>query len=174
MPRLACLLLAILCLIGTVAMAHDTQPQPPAQYRLEDVTILAVRHVAGPAVSSEQATLPGKGQATLERGTQRMRFQCPAKELQDLLSGFYRVNFFDHPEDMLAQYSVVQRADGTVISGVLHLMDAPSTKLCLTLGGYRKCVTFGPHGPEELAELARRIFATAERLARTGPPKNKE
>lgn len=154
-------------LVGTSAMA--AQPSlgssgPPLTYRLEDVGVHLTRQPGSSAFPIRRLSLSGTGSATLERDGQTLPFRYAPKDLLALLNELYRIRFFDLPTNLGVRYSVFLKDDGTVVTSALRMADASSTKVCLTVADYEKCVTYGRAGPYELERLARRLFADADRL----------
>lgn len=150
-------------------MPFDQEPTtatPPPHYRLDEVRITLQHQPGRGPFPLQRLTLPGNGNATLERAGTRHSFQYGSGAMMRLLNELYRMRFFDLPEDCTARPSVFLKDDGTVATSTLKLADAPSTKVCFATGGYRKCVTYAQGNLAELDQIVQRVFTDSERLAR--------
>lgn len=166
--RFVGLSLALLVINAGATMAAEQGARPPAHYRIEDVTVRVLYQPGMRKVPLQRVTLPGSGDATLERDGAVSPFRYPAKQLMGVLDALYRIHFFEMPASYTAQRSVVLRDDGTVSVQVRQMKDAPSTSLCVTIGAFEKCVTYAAAAPAELKAVERSIFAEATRLAAAG------
>ena len=139
---------------------------PPLTYRLDQVTVRVTRPPGGSASKTRQVSLFGTGNATLERDGRSLPFRYASKDLVALLNELYRIHFFELPANYTGQYSVFLKDDGTVVTQALRMSDTPGTSVCFAVADYKKCVNYGTEGPRELADLAQRLFAEAERLVK--------
>lgn len=160
-------ILACLSLIaGSAAWAADpgaSTGEPPLRYRLDAVTVTLLRQPGRGAFSIRRLTLPGHGQATLERDGAVHPFPYAPGELLALVNGLYRTRFFSLPDDCTPRLSVVLKDDGTVVPSILRLADAASTKVCFAVDGYEKCVTYAHDSLDGLEQIVQRAFADADR-----------
>ena len=163
------LLIVIACLGMPAAMAADYSPEsgsPPLTYRIDDVRIRLTRHPGNAAFPVQRVSLSGSGSATLERDGKIMPFTYQVKKLLALMNEFYRIRFFEMPDDYTNRYSVFLKDGGTVETAALHLLDAGGTWICFTVASYEKCVSHGDDGPSELEDIARQIFSEADVLVK--------
>jgi hypothetical protein len=138
---------------------------PPLSYRIDEVTIRLARK-PDRAGSIRSVSLSGKGSATVERDGEPERLGYPPSDLLKLLNEFYRIRFFDLPEKYTTRYSVFLKEGGVVGTSALRMADAASTLVCINIGEYRKCVTFGRDGPLELESVAKQVFLSIESMGR--------
>ena len=163
------LLIVIACLGMPVSMAAERSlgpGGPPLTYRIDEVHIRLTRHPGNAAFPVQRVSLSGTGSATLERDGETMPFTYKVKGLLALMNEFYRIRFFDLPRDYTNRYSVFLKNGRTVETTVLHIMDANGMRICFTVAGYEKCVSYGDGGPPELENIARRIFSEADELVK--------
>lgn len=163
------LLIVIACLAVPAAMAAERNPEsggPPLTYRIDDVHIRLTRHPGNAAFPVQRVSLSGSGSATLERDGKIMPFTYQVTKLLALMNEFYRIHFFDMPDDYTNRYSVFLKDGGTVEMAALHLLDAGGMRICFTAASYEKCVNYGDEGPSELEDIARRIFSEADVLVK--------
>jgi hypothetical protein len=137
---------------------------PPLTYPIDDVHIRLTRHPGNAAFPVQRVSLSGSGRATLEQDGKIMPFTYQVKKLLVLMNEFYRIRFFDMPNDYTNRYSVFLKDEGTVETSALHMLDAGGMQICFTAASYEKCVNYGDEGPSELKDIARRIFTEADAL----------
>ena len=116
------LLIVIACLGMPAAMAADYSPEsgsPPLTYRIDDVRIRLTRHPGNAAFPVQRVSLSGSGSATLERDGKIMPFTYQVKKLLALMNEFYRIRFFEMPDDYTNRYSVFLKDGGTVETAAL-------------------------------------------------------
>jgi hypothetical protein len=162
--------LGVLTLIGsaTPASNNPTVPAsgPPRTYRIEDVRIHMVRAEGRSTGPPRQLLLSGAGpgSAVLEQQGQRRQGVWPHGDLVALLNALYRLQFFSLPAQLTDRQSVFLRDDGTVQMQVLRRVDAPSTRVCVTISDYAQCVSFSAEGSAALGQVVDQAFSNAERL----------
>ncbi len=139
---------------------------PPLTYRIDDVHIRLTRHPGNAAFPVQRVSLSGSGSATLEQDGKIMPFTYQVKKLLALMNEFYRIRFFDMPDDYTNRYSVFLKDGGTIETAALHLLDAGGMRICFTAASYEKCVNYGDEGPSGLEDIARRIFFEADVLVK--------
>ncbi|SDA15372.1 hypothetical protein SAMN05216315_10625 [Nitrosospira sp. Nsp18] len=166
------LLMVITCLGMPAAMSTESvitgslgPGGPPLTYHIDDVHIHLTRHLGNAAFPVQRVSLAGSGSATLERDGKIMPFTYQVKKLLVLMNEFYRIRFFDMPDDYTNRYSVFLKDEETVETAGLHMLDAGGMRICFTAASYEKCVNYGDEGPSELEDIARRIFSEADVLA---------
>ncbi len=76
------------------------------------------------------------------------------------------MRFFALPNDYTRRDSVHLKDDGTIVTSMLRMTDAPSTSVCFSAAAFEKCITYASQGPAELEGFATRLFAQAEKLTR--------
>ena len=145
-------------------MTTEHHAGPPAQYRIDDVTVRVLRQPGMRKVPLQRVTLPGSGDATLERDGAVLPFSYPQQKLLGVLDELYRIRFFEMPVSYTPRRSAVLRDDGTVLMQVQRMHDAPSTSVCVAIGSFEKCVTYGADAPVELKAVEHLVFADAARL----------
>jgi hypothetical protein len=106
--------------------------------------------------------LSGNGGATLKRHGRLVQFPYPRDDFLNLLNELYRIRFFDLPETYITRYSIFLKDDGTVAMSALRMPDMPSTKVCVVIDQYEKCVTFGRDGPLELKSITKKLLEFIE------------
>lgn len=165
---LGCVLIAISCFNWFESQAADCTlgPNGPAlNYHIDNVTIRLTRQRArGDSIQS--VSLSGNGSATIERGGKITQLGYPTSDFLKLLNEFYRIRFFDLPVQYTTRYSVFLKHDGTVATSALRMSDAASTRVCVVIEEYEKCVTFGREGPFELESSAKRILIDVDKIER--------
>ena len=165
---LGCVLIAISCATWRESQAtgRTLGPDgPPLNYHIDNVSIHLTRQPRR-AGFIQSVSLFGNGSATVEHSDKLVRFSYPAGDLLNLLNEFYKIRFFDLPAKYTTRYSVFLKDDGTVGMSALRMSDATSTRLCIDIGEYEKCVTFGRDGPLELESIAKRVFIDMERISK--------
>ena len=165
---LGCALIAISGFNWPESQAADRtlgQNGPPLNYHIDNVSIHLTRQPVR-TDSIQSVSLSGNGNATIERGGNFARFAYPTGDLLNLLNEFYRIRFFDLPVKYTTRYFVFLKDDGTVAMSALRMSDAASTRLCVVIEEYEKCVTFGRDGPFELESLAKRILIDIDKIKR--------
>ncbi|BCT67767.1 hypothetical protein [Nitrosospira sp. NRS527] len=165
------LLIIIACVGMPTAMSAESvitgslgPSGPPLTYPIDDVHIRLTRHPGNAAFPVQRVNLSGSGSATLERDGKIMPFTYQVKNLLALMNEFYRIRFFDMPDDYANRYSVFLKDEGTVETSALHMLDAGGMRICFTAARYEKCVNYGDEGPSELEDIARQIFSAADIL----------
>lgn len=164
----ALLLAALPALLGPlVAMAAERTPPagPPTSYRLDAIK-LRLQRQPGQGQPKLSLVVADAGNATLESGRPPITvgFTLPADDVLALLSGLYRLRFFDLPAVLRARPSVFLMPDGAVGTQIANRMDTTSCMVCITLPGYEKCVRYAEgDGPPDLEAWVQAAFATAQR-----------
>lgn len=146
---------------------------PPTVYRLEDASVRLIRQPGNVAFPVWRVTLSGTGNATQERGGQKASFHYAPKDFLVLLNEFYRIRFFELPTDYGVRYSLFLKGDGLVGTSLLRMSDESSTRVCVSVAAYEKCITYSTHGPTELENIAARISSEAEKFANVRRPPEK-
>jgi hypothetical protein len=136
---------------------------PPLSYRIDEVTIRLARKPDRTG-SIRSVSLSGNGSVTVERDGEPERLGYATSDLLKLLNEFYRIRFFDLPEKYTTRYSVFLKDGGIVGTSALRMADAASTLVCINIGEYRKCITFGRDGPLELESVTKQVFLSIESM----------
>lgn len=140
---------------------------PPLAYRIDEVRLHLTRSPgAKTGATVRGVSIFGTGSALLERDGRQMPFSYPQNDLLALLNAFYRIHFFDLPTRYNVRHSVFLKDDGSIGTSALRMLDAETTIVCFAVSTYEKCVTYGNDGPRELEDIAKRVFAEADRLAK--------
>ena len=92
-----------------------------------------------------------------------MRFSTA--DLVGLLNQLLQLRFFDLPQRYSSRQVAALRANGLVGLREMHLSDSSTHSVCVVLGQAEHCVSYGTEAPQELDQLARGVFADAERRA---------
>jgi hypothetical protein len=153
--------LALFLASDSIAMDTSVKATLPLSYKIEEVRISLTRRPGNPSFPILRLVLSGSGKATLERDGKSTLFDYPDKDLLSVLKEFYKIRFFELPEDYSTEYSVFLDENHMVQTTALRLSDIESTSTCLAVAGYKKCVTYSRKGPLELENLVQRIFAKA-------------
>jgi hypothetical protein len=143
----------------SIAMDASVKATLPLSYKIEEVRISLTRRPGNPSFPIQRLTLSGSGNATLERDSKSTLLSYSDKDLLSVLKEFYKIRFFDLPEDYSTEYSVFLDKNRIIQTTALRLPDVESTSACLAVAGYKKCVTYSRKGPLELENLVQRIFA---------------
>jgi hypothetical protein len=143
----------------SIAMDASVKAILPLSYKIEEARISLTRRPGNPSFPIQRLTLSGSGDATLERDGKSTLLSYPDKDLLSVLKEFYKIRFFDLPEDYSTEYSVFLDENRMIQTTALRLPDVESTSACLAIAGYKKCVTYSRKGPLELENLVQRIFA---------------
>ena len=143
--------------------------RPPATFRSDDVSFSIVWQPGhGPSLPALRIALSGKGSGTLQRGKDKSSFTYSGDDLFAVLNELYRIRYFDLPNDYTQNTSIFRREDGTLGTQSLRASDLSTTRVCLTIAAYEKCVTYAKDGPAELEQLVRRLIADVEQRTGTG------
>lgn len=137
--------------------------RPPSSYHINDTNIRVTLHPGSPAFSIKWINLSAKGGALLERDGATMQLSFAHPELLKLVNELYKMRFFELPSDYIAEYSIVQKDDGTLVTMISSTDDEPSTSVCIQIKEYKKCIIYGRKGPRELANLVDRIFTEVDK-----------
>lgn len=167
---LPCILSALLCLIGGIAMAAEhsfVAGGPPLNYRLDELSVRFLRQ-PGHGLPGWRVSLAGSGAALLENDRQKRHFFYPVKDFLALVNELYRIRFFELPTTYTTKYSVFIKNDGLLGTQGLRMSDASSTRVCFTVAAYEKCISYGADGPRELEDLVQHVAADVERLVSPG------
>jgi hypothetical protein len=96
----------------------------------------------------------------------------PASEFLATLNSLHALRFFDMPGHYGLQRTNFLAAEGTVGTAVQPMADTGSTRLCVAIADYRKCVAYERDPPPGLGEFVQRLYTDmADRAATTGPRK---
>lgn len=136
---------------------------PPLAYPVQQINLHLTRQPGNPAFPVQRVSLSGKGTATFERGDELLQVAYSTGELVTLLNELYRIRFFELPSQYTTRHSVFLKDDGTVATSVVRMMDAGGTRICFTVTGYEKCVTYGRNGPNDLENIVNRVFDDMEK-----------
>ncbi len=168
------LLAGIACFTGISAIAakQDTNlpDNPPSEYRLDDVRIQLTRHPGMRKAPIQQIELSGTGHATLKRDSTSLSFHYESRKLLALLNELYAIRFFELPASYFVKRSIFLKEDGFIGTQIRRMIDAPNTRICLTVSTYEKCVSYDADGPHELRSIEQRVFDEAEHLSKPGVP----
>jgi hypothetical protein len=162
-----CLLLTGVVLLVNTAIASQVPSQPPLQYQLYQVRF-SVLHQTGRGIPGGYAiTIDGDGNgAYVENGTEEPKVierKISQALLMELVNSFYEIHFFELQDTYAVKKQVLLKDHSTVATFVTKRVDIASTKLCVQLADYRKCVTIVDGQPVEAAQLAKKINALFER-----------
>lgn len=141
----------------------------PLSYKIEEVRISLTRRPGNPAFPIHRLIFLGSGNATLERDGKSVSLNYPDKDLIYVLNEFYKIRFFELPEDYSTEYSVFVNSENVVQTISLRLSDAESTRVCFAVANYKKCVTYSHKGPLELENLVKQLFADVDKFASKKP-----
>lgn len=164
------MLLCFSCLgvAATMSTTSSAEPgKPPQVYRLDETTIQITRHPGRSTAGPRRLDISGEGRATLEQDGKEHSFRYPTADLLALLNGLYAIRFLDLPSDYTTRQSITLRADGTIVTSMLRMTDAPSTAVCLSTTGFKKCVSYPSGAHDALEEIVARTFSQAETLSAT-------
>lgn len=151
------------------AIASQPSGNPPQSYRLDDTTIKITRHPGRATAPSLRVSVSGTGIGTLAESGRTHEFRYPGPELLALLNELYAMRFFALPNDYTRHDSVHLKDDGTIVTSMLRMVDAPSTTVCFSAAAFKKCVTYGNQAPSDLEGFAKRLFAQAGKLTSAEP-----
>jgi hypothetical protein len=135
---------------------------PPSGYHIDNVSIRLVLHPGRGGKAIRSLSMSGNGDATVKRDGKLVQFSYPRDFFLNLLNEFYRIRFFDLPETYTTRYSIFLKDDGTVAMSALQMPDVPSTRVCVVIDEYEKCVTFGRDGPFELKSITKKLLEVIE------------
>lgn len=141
---------------------------PPKSYRLDEVSV-RIQTQGSRGVPVRRITLNGTGTGTLERDQQKSSFAYSSKDLLVGVNALYAMRFFTMPDDYFVTFSVFLKDDGSIGTQAMNLSDTGSTQVCFVAGSFEKCVAYGAHGPQELADFVQRVVAQTGQTA--GPAK---
>jgi hypothetical protein len=136
---------------------------PPLAYLIQEVNLHLIRQPGNPAFPVYRVSLSGKGTITFERGDELLQVAYPTAELIDLLNELYRIRFFELPSQYIPRYSVFLKDDSTVATSAVRMLDVASTRICFSVTGYEKCVTYGRDGPHDLENIVNCVFDDVEK-----------
>jgi hypothetical protein len=153
----------------SIAMDTSGKVGPPLSYKIEEVRISLTQAPGSPSFPIERLILFGNGNATLERNGRSVTFDYSQKDLMNVLNEFYKIRFFELPEDYSTEYSVFLDDNHVAQTTALRLSDAESTSVCFAVGNYKKCVTYSHNGPLELENVVKRVFSDADKFASKKP-----
>lgn len=160
--------------ISTSVPTSQAAGQPPERYALTDVTITLERTPCFGACPDYTVVLRGDGtvQYTGRRfvkveGEQKSTITRDA--FVELLSEFYRIDFFALKDDYFDSRTISVSADGQVEEQQTTVTDLPTTFVTLEIGGYRKRIRAYWGTPEELVQLANQIDTAAGTVAWVKP-----
>lgn len=88
-----------------------------------------------------------------------------------MVDSLYRLGFMTMPSDLTVKESAHLDAHGVVRIRRLKLQDQPSTRVCLAVQGFERCVSFGQDGPAALIKLVDDWFADAVQRTSEAPAK---
>lgn len=163
---------ALLTLMATTAMCQANAPADPAlpfpeQYRLSDATVQITRKPNPRSTSAHDLLLTGQGKLVLKDLQKHRQLAFPEADFVQVLDSLYRLRFLELPTNLMARHGVGVDTQGIVRMRVVKQTDAAWTRVCLSVGDARKCVTFADDSPEELSKLVDQWSADAQRRALT-------
>ena len=156
-------MLTSMALVAMTAAAETAavSPWPPSDYALADVEI-RVSQQPGHGLPGIEVTLHGDGSATLLRHGATTAFKMASSDLVALVNDFYRIRFFDLPENMTQSRSVALGKDGRVSSVRVKLADSGHTTVCFAVQARKSCVSYALPPPTDLDDLVVKIIGKAE------------
>lgn len=163
---------ALLTLMATTAMCQSNAPVDPAlpfpeQYRLSDASVHITRKPNPRSTTAHDLLLTGQGKLVLKDLQKHRQLAYPEADFVQVLENLYRIRFLELPTNLMARHGVGVDAQGIVYMRVAKQADAAWTRVCLSAGEARRCVTFADDYPGELGKLVDQWSADAQRRALT-------
>jgi hypothetical protein len=73
----------------------------------------------------------------------------------ELINRFYQIHFFELTDSYTEKYMVILKDKSTVATIATKMADSGSTRLCIQLADYKKCVTIVNNRPEGAADIVK-------------------
>jgi hypothetical protein len=158
-----CWLVLCLATIVSNAMANSDQTGPPSRYPLAQVSISVLRQAGRGTAEDYRITIGGDGSGTCVRSKDGRSVQTDIRRSKEdliaLLNDFYAIRFFELPDNYSVNKRVLLR-DNTIVATVARKrLDMGTTRACVQLGDYKKCVTIVGDEPADAAQLVKTIEA---------------
>ena len=132
---------------------------PPIPYRLADVT-LKVERIHGHGQPRQELTLFGGDRATLDQQPGVRTVAVPQADVLRAVEGLYTMRFFDLAPEIGPRQSVFLKPDGVVGLQLRRRSDVTTTRVCMAVTDYEKCVRMiEGDGPRELEDWVQTLFA---------------
>jgi hypothetical protein len=133
--------------------------KPPLQYQLSEVTI-SVLHQTGHGIpGGYELTIRGDGSGSLHQIKNDKPIETntllSTEQLMELINRFYQIHFFELTDSYTEKYMVILKDKSTVATIATKMADSGSTRLCIQLADYKKCVTIVNNRPEGAADIVK-------------------
>jgi hypothetical protein len=154
------LALGLMLIVGNTMATVPPQPaELPLQYQLSEVTI-SILHQPGHGIpGGYELTISGDGSVSYlqTEGDKPIEtnLQLSTEQLMELINRFYQIHFFELADTYSVTKEVVLKDKSTVATIATKMADSGSTRLCIQLGDYKKCVTIVNNRPEGAADIVK-------------------
>lgn len=136
----------------------SASPELPLQYSLKDVSI-SILHQPGQGLpKGYQVVIAGDGNSfyTYNNGP-KQTLSVEKKTVLELVNDFYHSHFFELADTYTVKKQVLLKSDGSITTMAERLVDIASTRLCIQLADYQKCITVVNGQPASAASLISKI-----------------
>jgi hypothetical protein len=144
-----------------MATAPSQPEKPPLQYQLSEVTISVLHQTGHGMPGGYELTIKGSGSVshlqTKDDKPIETNLQLSTEQLMELINRFYQIHFFELADTYSVTKEVVLKDKSTVATIATKMADSGSTRLCIQLADYKKCVTIVNNRPEGAADIVKTI-----------------
>jgi hypothetical protein len=152
--------MTLLMTLGMSLMTNNLSANSdvPLQYTLKEISISLLHQTGHGIPGGYEITISGSGNSFYSRNNEAQTpISVDKKTLLELVNGFYSSHFFELADTYTVKKQVVLKSDDSVATTGMRLMDIASTRLCIQLADYKKCVTIVDGQPVEAAQLITKI-----------------
>lgn len=128
----------------------------PLQYTLKEINISLLHQTGHGIPGGYEITISGSSFYS-RNNEARTPISVDKKTLLELVNDFYSSHFFELADTYTVKKQVVLKSDDSVATTGMRLMDIASTRLCIQLADYKKCVTIVNGQPVAAAQLITKI-----------------
>lgn len=130
----------------------------PLQYTLKEISISLLHQTGHGIPGGYEIIINGGANSFYSRNKETQNpISIDNKTLLELVNDFYSSHFFELADTYTVKKQVILKNDGSVVTTSMRLMDIASTRLCIQLADYKKCLTIVNGQPVEVAQLITKI-----------------